>query len=81
MVVEEGDGEGEGEGEIVGWAKWVVPHMFGEEEMKRSGEGTISGWPEGANVELWKEFFGKLREGRRRWVGEGEYCECCSFFF
>ena len=66
------DGEGEGDGEIVAWAKWVVPHEIGEEERK---SGEIGGWPEGANVELCEEFFGKLREGRRRWVGEGEYCE------
>ncbi len=66
------DGEGEGDGEIVAWAKWVVPHEIGEEERK---SGEIGGWPEGANVELCEEFFGKLREGRRRWVGEEEYCE------
>jgi len=56
----------------VAWAKWVVPHEIGEEERK---SGEIGGWPEGANVELCEEFFGKLREGRRRWVGEEEYCE------
>lgn len=66
------DGKGEGDGEIVAWAKWVVPHEIGAEERK---SGEIGGWPEGANVELCEEFFGKLREGRRRWVGEGEYCE------
>jgi len=77
------DGEGEGDGEIVAWAKWVVPHEIGEEERK---SGEIGGWPEGANVELCEEFFGKLREGRRSIVSFcffvlGDYATVCSNSF
>lgn len=72
VVREVGDGEGEGDGEVVAWAKWVVPHKIREGERKG---GEIGGWPEGADVELCEDFFGKLREGRRKWVGEKEYCK------
>ena len=70
----------EGEGEIVAWAKWQVPHgkRHDEGENEDDDEGKKKGekYPHGTNVELFEEFFGKLEEGRRKWVGPKEYCKC-----
>lgn len=66
---------GEGEGEIVAWTKWQYPHPFAKGNEQRGRQS-----PEGANVELWEEFVGKMEERKRRWVGEGEYCEFCFVF-
>ncbi len=60
------------------FAKWQYPYTLTAEqaaEKKELDEG-MEPWPEGANVELCDEFWGKLKAGREKWIErEKDFCE------
>lgn len=66
------------------FAKWQYPYTLTAEqaaEKKELDEG-MEPWPEGANVELCDEFWGKLKAGREKWIErDKDFCELFLFFF
>ena len=58
--------------EIVGFAKWYV---YKEKRPESEWNKKVTkDWGEGTNVELVNEFFGKMREGRKRNMGGEPHC-------
>lgn len=60
------------------FAKWQYPYTLTAEQAaeKEEVDGATELWPEGANVELCEEFWGKLRAGRKKWIRhEKDFCE------
>lgn len=63
---------------IVGFARWQHPHYLTDEQLaaKKAEQEREKKHPEGMNVPFYNEFYGKLREGRQRWIDhEKTYCE------
>lgn len=71
------------EGRVLGFALWKVKSA-GDKSHADEVEKTVPDMPEGADVELAKEFFGKLDNLRKAYSAEGAYiraffrrvCEC-----
>ena len=66
----------------VAFARWQYPYTLtpeqkAEKEEKDNNRKRYHEFPEGSNVELQKEFFRQLIEGRKKFiVPEKTYCEC-----
>lgn len=66
---------------IVGFARWQHPHYLTDEQLaaKKAESEKEKKHPEGMNVALYNEFYGRLRRGRQRWIDhERTYCELDS---
>ena len=57
---------------MIAFSKWQYPHVRTKEQEQEAGATELvkEPPPEGANVELRKEFFGAIVETRKKWVDE-----------
>lgn len=69
---------------MVAFAKWQYPYRLTAEQAaeKEAVDEGVEAWPEGANVELCEEFWGKLKAGREKWIErEKDFCEFFRFAY